>query len=462
MPRVPADLQRLAEIPGIEMNRLIAVMFLGTAGILLLFPHEAAFSQCNMSPDPAPKINPGPPGQRWCCSLGTQTGIDASGLKGHQYGHEIQLGSQIRGNLPGGEPLGYIYTSGAGLVDIGHVRDNADMVLYVYMQLFGAQHTIYTSGGDEVAVPNIPTAKDQMLAIAGAIVFVNSWAHELTTWGYTNVFSSLKAEDFSAFSPEDMSSNIVGIYTATRAITNMTITPTSLGPDIVKQFNEQMDLMLPMIIASLGPESAEETTELLNETVNFTGVAGSKDLTGKWWMFDIAPGNTMIELLRRNFDGAAWKVPGTPQAPATPAWLNTTRFSSLYPQFLYLVRNNPKKLNEIADVDATQVPATNTYALSTELKPLAWVPTPAQPNTSDALPVEGSTDPFCLMTPQRVPIPSGQFTQVKVNVYPGQQQDVVWSFAHATKFLQDNFTAVNPNMDGPVTYVAPDIPRPIQ
>ncbi len=451
------------------MNRRITGMVLSAFGILLVFPHAAAFAQCNMRQDPAPVINPGMPGQRQCCSLGAQTGEDPAKLTGHHYGNVVGQPAQTISNLPFGEPLGYIYTTHAGLVDLGHVRDNADMVFYVYIQLLDAQHRVYTSGGDVVGVPVIPKVKSDMLGLAGAIVFVNSWAHELTTWGSdTNVFSGSKAEDFSAFSPEDMSSNIVGIYVATRAITNMSGGIGTPAPELVKQFDTEMDAILPMIIASLGPQSADETTKLLTEVVKFTPGSSSVDLTGKWWMTDYngrqAARNTAVRILRRNFDGTPWRIAGTTEAPTpleTPAWLNTTRFSSFYPQFLYLVLDNPTKPMEKSDVDATLVPATNAYALASGFTPLAWMPTPAQPRLiPDAVQREGSNDPLCIATPKGEPIPSGQFAQVKVNVNPPPPQDVIWSFTHATQFLQQAFTAVNPHMDGPYTYVAPDIPRP--
>ena len=451
------------------MNRLVTAMVLWVIGILLVFPHAAALAQCNMRQDPTPVINPGPPGQRQCCSLGAQTGEDPTNLTGHRYGNIVGQPAQTISNLPGGEHLGYIYTSRAGLVDLGHVRDNADMVFYVYIQLLNGQHRVYTSGGDVAGVPVIPKAKDDMLGLAGAIVFVNSWAHELTTWGGdTNIFLDSKAEDFSAFSPEDMSSNIVGIYVAKRAITNMSGGIGTPGPELVKQFDTEMDALLPMIIASLGPQSADETTKLLTEVVKFTPGGGSVDLTGKWWMTDYngrqAARNTAVRLLRRNFDGAPWKITDTTEAPPpleTPAWLNTTRFSSFYPQFLYLVLDNPEKPMQKSDVDATLVPATNAYALASGFTPLAWIPTPAQERLiRDAVPRAGATDPLCIATPMGEPITSGQFTSVKVNVNPPPPLDVFWSFTHATQFLQQAFTAVNPHMDGPYVYVAPDIPRP--
>ena len=427
------------------MNRLVIRMAIYVCGILILFPHPAAFSQCNMKVDPSPKIPITAPGVRVCCSLGVHSGIDPANLKGHKYGNQATFAPQTVGNF-GGEPDGYIYTAGAGLVDIGHVRDNADMVLYVFIQLINAQHTIYTVGKDEAGVPNIPTDTDQLIGLAGTIVFANSWAHELTTWGDTNLLLSRKAQDFSAFSPEDMSSNIIGIQVATQAIK-------SGGGFSAADFDARIDQILPQIIQSLGPQKIADTNILLTQAVEFSSM-GNEDLTHKWWMYDkIAPLNGFVRLLRRNFDGAAWKIPGAP-VEETPDWMSTTHFSDFYPLFLYVIGDN-------MDVDATQVPNTNAYAYKFGFQPLNWTATPAQEFKPDASRAAGSVDPLCLLSVGK-PVTHGLYTSVKINVYPELTPDVIWTFEHVTQFLRTSFTAVNPNMDDPVKFVAPATTVPVK
>jgi len=431
------------------MNRPIAKMVLAAFGILVVFAQVPAFSQCNLRPDPTPKIAITAPGERVCCSLGVHSGVDPTKLMGHTYGNEADLAPQTVGTyMYGGEPDGYIYTAAAGLVDLGHVRDNADMVFYVYSQLAQAQHTVFTSGGDAVGIPNIPAAAADQIKLAGAIVFVSSWAHELTTWGDTNLIRSRKAQDFSAFSPEDMSSNIVGIEAAEEALNNG-------GGIAMGTFDTQMDLVLTRLIRTLGPSPEAQTDALLTQ-VEFVLTDSGDDLTGKWWMYSATSAlDVAVRLLRRNFDGLPWKIPGAPQA-AAPPWLNTTGFSALYPQFLYFVSDK-------TDVDATQVPNTNAYARNHGLLPVQWVPTPGQTMVPDAIEVTGNgyENVLCLATPKGVVIKSGQYVQTKVHVTP-TTPDLIWTFDHATTFLRTSFTAVNPNMDGPVKYVAPDIPKPVK
>jgi hypothetical protein len=81
----------------------------------------------------------------------------------------------------------------------------------------------------------------------------------------------------------------------------------------------------------------------------------------------------------------------------------------------------------------------------------------------DAIEVTGNgyENVLCLATPKGVVIKSGQYVQTKVHVTP-TTPDLIWTFDHATTFLRTSFTAVNPNMDGPVKYVAPDIPKPVK
>jgi hypothetical protein len=51
----------------------------------------------------------------------------------------------------------------------------------------------------------------------------------------------------------------------------------------------------------------------------------------------VSVGNYAVRLLRRNFDGSAWKIAGDEKSPH---WLNRKRFSSHYSQFPYLINTN--------------------------------------------------------------------------------------------------------------------------
>ncbi len=81
-----------------------------------------------------------------------------------------------------------------GLVDIGHLRDLADMTKYVYeMLISGKREFQLTEGRVMLTVPQSELNGDTILELAGAIAYVESWAHELSTW-------RTRTQDFSSFS----------------------------------------------------------------------------------------------------------------------------------------------------------------------------------------------------------------------------------------------------------------------
>jgi hypothetical protein len=273
-------------------------------------------------------------------------------------------------------------------------------------------------------------------------VFVNSWAHELVTWGDTPTKILVEAvgytpedlppaEDFSAFSPEDMSSNIVGIQAATVAIDNG-------GDASPKAFGEQMDLALAGMMTNpkdpfwLAPLTANETDKLLTQ-VEFT--SDDKDLKGKWWMIDpSAMPNMRIRLLRRNFDGTPWKIDGAP-AILTPAWMNTERFSKLYGDFLYYMSGEQI-------VDATQIPNTTVHSV----KPwslLAWTPLPFGTIPEVARLGQALGGGSCLLDKNSKALGFGQYGTVMINVDPGGNINVIADMKVATDAIRNAFVKIN-------------------
>ena len=435
------------------MNKIFWRAAVLAVGIALMIPAAATLFQRTASG----QTNPGgvpQPGDRLCCAFGYAIGCDAaqltntSGTPKHNYGNQPE--DTPDDTNPGKacvapEPVGYVYTAAAGMVDIGHVRDNADMTFSVYEQLVKKQHSIAT-GGNTVGVATIPTDNNQLLGLAGAITWVSSWAHELDTWGDTTASAFIEThvdsyrsgapgaspEDYSAFSPEDLSSNIIGIELAERAIAN--------GGTSVLTFDRQIDVQLAKLLPELGARPAAETTALL---VQVKFISGGKSLVGKWWMDDAAsPVNGTVRLLRRNFDGAAWKIAGAPQA-TTPGWLNTDRFSTYYPQFLYLI-------NIHNFVDATQVPRTSEYALEpTFSRSLRWdAIAPGKIQTAGTY-QEGLGGSYSILGAMQKQLTSGQFAEVKVNVYTGTPQYVIGNMKDATDVIRATFKNSNPGMDGP-------------
>ena len=136
--------------------------------ILLLIAAGAIFSHRTKSASACRTASGGvpPPGNRLCCAFGFAYGCDPAVLTNptapkHNYGNQPEdqpLNSVPYAACHGSEPVGYVYTAAAGLVDVGHVRDNADMTFLpsVYNQLLKKQHSIAT-GGNSAGVVNIPT-----------------------------------------------------------------------------------------------------------------------------------------------------------------------------------------------------------------------------------------------------------------------------------------------------------------
>src|ERR1700744_4103019 len=239
--------------------------------LCLLSPHTPGVAQCPASPPlpPASKMPAFPPPKsRVCCIFGWAKPLDPDKLGGHQYGNGDDLNAATSNTT---EPVGYVYTAAAGLVDFGHVRDRADMVLWVYANLLAGSRN-FSVGADTVVISTpIPADTTQIAKLAGAIVYVNSWGHELATWGDSPVLplASLgNQEDYSAFSLEDLSSNIVGIRAATNAIN-------AGGGASPAAFNKQMDIAVAALKDELG-------AQLMNKTAQFIAQvqyqAGDTDL----------------------------------------------------------------------------------------------------------------------------------------------------------------------------------------
>jgi len=136
-----------------------------------------------------------------------------------------------KGNLTR-EHNGLVYTCRGGFIDIAHVRDNADRTIFLTMQIARA-----LPGGAIIEFPEEGTLRRVILKPVppellarygrwGVATTLASWAslqlstwHEILTW---YGWQSIKGipEKLSAFSPEDVYSNALGINLAVGIITN--------------------------------------------------------------------------------------------------------------------------------------------------------------------------------------------------------------------------------------------------
>src|SRR5262249_18013704 len=119
------------------------------------------------------------------------------------------------------EVSGILYTCRGGFIDIAHVRDNADRTLYLTAQIgriavTGGSIPLLGEGAKRrVVVKPIDPALVRTYGLREVVTSLAEWIdyeasiwHEITTWyGWS---STPFSERPSAFSPEDLYSNLVG------------------------------------------------------------------------------------------------------------------------------------------------------------------------------------------------------------------------------------------------------------
>lgn len=205
------------------------------------------------------------PTPRRCCAIGWRPSLPflpqftvtkplgPEELRGaHRYG-----GPKLEnGNLISGDSVGQCYTASGGVVDIGHVRDHADLARYLTVQAH-----LGLKEGRTIELPNEAgkrrikflrqgTAPDPRLcALIGArISYELAIWHEIVTWAAVKQIPLGEGQPYSAFSPEDNFSNLLGAYLGFRAILT-----------VDTDFDEAMRRELSDALFLMGAFSAELT-----------------------------------------------------------------------------------------------------------------------------------------------------------------------------------------------------------
>jgi hypothetical protein len=217
---------------------------------------------------------PEPQRLRPCCVFGNDIGaqvgrmkvpgyeiqnvLDISELGTHQY-NKGALSLQPRGGerLLSDEASGILYTCRGGFIDIAHVRDNADRTFYLVSQIArlaanggtipltgeGAERRIVLKPLDTHLV-KVYGLREVSISLAEWLSFQASIWHEITTWyGWS---STAFSERPSAFSLEDLYSNLVGIK-ITGAIVRRHAAPSELA------YNQAVTRVLNDALVKLGP-----------------------------------------------------------------------------------------------------------------------------------------------------------------------------------------------------------------
>ena len=197
---------------------------------------DAAFFS-GLNPDDIPAV-PEPTRLRPCCIFGNDIGarVGSIPVPGYEIRYVLELDSlgthrfnkgamAVQAGMEKGiladEASGIVYTCRGGFIDIAHVRDNADRTLYLAAQIAriaATGGTIPITGEGARRRIVVKPLDRQLVRTYGLREVVTSLAewfdhqagiwHEITTWyGWS---STPFPERPSAFSPEDIYSNLLG------------------------------------------------------------------------------------------------------------------------------------------------------------------------------------------------------------------------------------------------------------
>lgn len=223
---------------------------------------------------------PEPRSLRPCCVFGTDIGVqiraipmpgyeiqnvlDINELGTHQYNKgSVSAQPRGQGGLISDEASGILYTCRGGFIDISHVRDNADRTLYFAVQIgrmaaSGGAIPITGEGAERRIVvrpldPRLVKAygfREVVTRLAEWLDFQASIWHEIATWyGWS---STPFSERPSAFSPEDLYSNLVGAKIAATIIRRQ-----EASSEI--EYNRAVTVLLKEALGKLGPLPKDAT-----------------------------------------------------------------------------------------------------------------------------------------------------------------------------------------------------------
>jgi hypothetical protein len=192
------------------------------------------------------------------------------------------------------ESNGLVYTCRGGFLDTAHVRDYSDWTVYLAAQIARAADSGATlTLGNEGAVRKIhikPLPADlveaaefrrTVAALSEYIAFQLSVWHEISTWlGWSA--SAAFSEESSAFSPEDLYSNLVGIKIAGRLLKDRLASSE-------QEYNEHLSELLIKSVELLGGIPAD------------AGQGAARYVDGIWWQSEKRlPSADLV--LRRNME----------------------------------------------------------------------------------------------------------------------------------------------------------------
>ena len=220
--------------------------------------------------------------------------LDIDTLGTHQYNKgSLSLRPREEGGLLSDEVSGIVYTCRGGFVDIAHVRDNADRTFYLAAHIgriaaTGGTVAIVGEGAERRIIVRPLDAglvkaygfREVVTSLAEWVDYQASIWHEIATWyGWA---STPFSERPSAFSPEDIYSNLIGIKIAGTIIRRH-------GGTSEIEYNRAVTALLRDALVKLGPLPIDATRRAFDY------------VDGIWWdSTKRVPDNQLVR--HRNFD----------------------------------------------------------------------------------------------------------------------------------------------------------------
>lgn len=255
----------------------------------------------------------GEPSMRKCCALGWDASASIPLIPdmptkpmeiGDLYNSEHKYGGPAIYEISK-DSVGHLYSARGGILDLGHIRDHADLTRYLAVNArkkLKEGGTVMLSGEGSASTRTVkftqaytePTPR--VAATVGArISYELSIWHEIVTWAAQNASFPTKQE-YSAFSPEDNFSNLLGAFLGYKAI---------LQP--LTEFNAAMRLAVSQAAFSLRPVPEATTIEAIDY------------VRDRWFQYpEDWNGIVRMELLRRHFDALGTVTPWLIQTITIP------------------------------------------------------------------------------------------------------------------------------------------------
>jgi Protein of unknown function (DUF4056) len=216
-----------------------------------------------------------PIGGRPCCLLSTQQGLTfpvidllvrflgpESVVDNHNLDHLLGAGRWDYWSRK--EISGIIYTRRGGFIDLAHLRDHIDLTLDYYRLLTRTIERHRRSFSPTRSYPVTVTLLDDIpaehqLAVAQSLAYDESIFHEIETYWGGGFLAIVDLEHKSAFSPEDLVSNFLGVVLGGRVISQL-LDPASGSLD----FNTAASVELAMLLDQLEAVPKDVTYDALS------------------------------------------------------------------------------------------------------------------------------------------------------------------------------------------------------